>query len=573
MNVNINGFNNITIGDEWIGDGKAFDTNGSYKRIGDTDNNTSIDFIHDSQTSQGIQNAGLTVPFGGGAGSDTGWRTASFSIPHLTAGSHTLTLGGYNNDATDGDEDTEIFIDDIVIDIIPSAASLAPGDYTVIVSNQEAFESLYGTDVNIAGEYTGSFLANDGEQIVLEDALGTEIHAFAYEDGWYDITDGGGFSLTLVDPNSTDPNDWDRRGGWRTSYAWGGTPGWDDSGLQLAKDSVVINEVLSHSPAGGDWIELYNTTDNPIPIGGWFLSDDDDDLQKYEIEPGLVLASHGYVVFYEDPNFGMGSDPGMHTPFALNKYEDTVYLTSGFGGEITGLHSADEPFDAADPNVAFGRYVKSEKDGGVNFVPMSENTPREENAYPLVGPIVINEIAYHPDTGDAEFVELLNISNETVKLYDEDLQEPWRFVDDPDEDNRGLEFYFPTTPPIEMEPGEYLLLVKNRTLLEFVFNNNQPFSAELQVYEWGDGKLNNSDERPELQKPGGMINPAERAYIRVDRVSYKDDPPWPTEPDNSNVYTLQREVASEYGNDVINWDWDWGNPYPKHTAGGANPNP
>ena len=38
--------------------------------------------------------------------------------------------------------------------------------------------------------------------------------------------------------------------------------------------------------------------------------------------------------------------------------------------------------------------------GGVKFVAMSENTPGAENAYPLVGPIVINEIAYHPDDED-----------------------------------------------------------------------------------------------------------------------------------------------------------------------------
>jgi len=567
MNVTINGFP-VSGSTSWTGD--SFLGSGVLARIGDSDNDVATDFENQSD-SRGVQNTGLTTPFGGGVITDSGWQTGSFLIPEMSAGPHTLTLGGYNNDASAGDEDTEVFIDDIIINTFPAAVSLASGEYTVVVSNQEAFELLYGQGVNISGEYTGSLLANDGEQIVLEDALGTEIHSFEYEDGWYDITDGGGFSLTLVDPNSTDPSDWDRRGGWRTSYAWGGSPGWDDAGLQLSEDSVVINEVLSHSPSGGDWIELHNTTDNPIPIGGWFLSDDGDDLQKYEIEPGLVLASHGYVVFYEDPNFGMGSDPGMHTPFALNKYEDTVYLTSGFGGEITGLHSADEPFDAADPNVAFGRHVKSELDGGVNFVAMSENTPRTENANPLVGPIVINEIAYHPDTGDAEFVELLNISNETVILYDEDSQEPWRFVDDPKESDRELEFYFRTTPPIEMAPGEYLLLVKDRTLVEFVFNNNQPFPSELQVYEWGDGGLSNSDERPELQKPGGMINPSERAYIRVDRVSYKDDPPWPTLPDNSNVYTLQRKVASEYGNDVINWDWD--DPYPTHTAGGANPSP
>ena len=46
----------------------------------------------------------------------------------------------------------------------------------------------------------------------------------------------------------------------------------------------------------------------------------------------------------------------------------------------------------------------------------------------------------------------------------------------------------------------------------------------------------------------------ERMYIRVDRVTYDNDPPWPTEPDGSSDYTLRRKVAGDYGNDVINWE-------------------
>ena len=63
--------------------------------------------------------------------------------------------------------------------------------------------------------------------------------------------------------------------------------------------------------------------------------------------------------------------------------------------------------------MAFGRYVKSMLDGGVDFVAMDHNTPNDLNSGPKVGPIVFTEIMYNPNTtntGD-EYIELKNISS------------------------------------------------------------------------------------------------------------------------------------------------------------------
>ncbi|MHC4676436.1 MAG: lamin tail domain-containing protein, partial [Planctomycetota bacterium] len=63
---------------------------------------------------------------------------------------------------------------------------LDPNEHVVVVKNRTVFEDQYGTSVNIAGEYTGS-LANDGEQIMLVDAIGRTILDFEYKDGWRSI--------------------------------------------------------------------------------------------------------------------------------------------------------------------------------------------------------------------------------------------------------------------------------------------------------------------------------------------------------------------------------------------------
>jgi len=260
------------------------------------------------------------------------------------------------------------------IDFTLPDVELESGEYAVVVNNPASFAIFAAEDPNIPGDlqilgaYEGS-LDNGGEEIELQDAVGQIIHDFDYEDSWYDITDGEGFSLTIKDPAGTDPNLWDAKQGWRPSARVGGSAGWDDTETIPAIGSIVINEILAHSHAAEpDWIELHNTTNKPINIGGWFLSDNNDDdpnRTKYEIAEGKSIGANGYIVFYEDQHFSNETDPGCHEPFALSEGGETLYLQSGLGGELTGYYD-DEQFGASETNVAFGRYQKST--GTFNFI-------------------------------------------------------------------------------------------------------------------------------------------------------------------------------------------------------------
>ncbi len=106
---------------------------------------------------------------------------------------------------------------------------LAPGDCVLVVRDIAAFEARYGGGFNIAGQYAGS-LSNGGERVVLNDAVGHVIADFRYEDDWYDLTDGLGYSLTLSDPLGTDVAGLSDKDAWRISTSAGGSPGFDESG-------------------------------------------------------------------------------------------------------------------------------------------------------------------------------------------------------------------------------------------------------------------------------------------------------------------------------------------------------
>ena len=60
------------------------------------------------------------------------------------------------------------------------SGSLAAGDRIVVVEDTLAFESRYGTDVNVAGQWTGG-LDNNGELLTLRDSTGADIERFEYD--------------------------------------------------------------------------------------------------------------------------------------------------------------------------------------------------------------------------------------------------------------------------------------------------------------------------------------------------------------------------------------------------------
>jgi hypothetical protein len=104
------------------------------------------------------------------------------------------------------------------------ALELPAQAYTVLVRDQEAFQSRYGMIPAVAGQYTGK-LANSGERIGLTDAVGKTIHDFRFRDGWYNSTDGSGNSLEIDDPLHTPVEQWDDKASWRPSTQSGGSPG------------------------------------------------------------------------------------------------------------------------------------------------------------------------------------------------------------------------------------------------------------------------------------------------------------------------------------------------------------
>lgn len=418
----------------------------------------------------------------------------------------------------------------------PNGTTISPGEFVVLVRNPTAFATKY-PGVQVGGVYTGN-LSNGGETLTMVHAPGAPLFSVNYSDAapWATPPDGNGFSLVPQNANlNHDPND---AANWRASANPGGSPGADDLAPFLAP--ILINEVLPHTdPPLLDSVELFNPTTNSVDIGNWFLTDERTAPFKYRIPAGTMISAGGYRVFTE---IQFNANPGSATNFLLNSHGEEIYLYSAdVSGNLTG-YSHGLSFGAAENGVSFGRYVTSRSES--KYPAQISNTLGSPNSGPRVGPVVINEIRYHPLAGDAEFIELKNISGSPVKLYDPLVPaNTWKL--------NGVGFSFPMN--VELPAGGLLVLSATDPVAFRAANN---VSANVPIFGPYSGVLQDNGELLQLQRPDKPDTNANNVvtvpYITVDEVRYTDQWPWPTNAANTGA-SLERFVSAAYGNDPINW--------------------
>lgn len=337
------------------------------------------------------------------------------------------------------------------------------------------------------------------------------------------------------------------------------TPG---SGNFLPLKTVFINEVLSHSePPLEDAIELHNASNAAVEIGGWYLSDSAREPRKFQVPANTLIPPRGYTVFYE---YQFHAEAAQK-PFSLSATKGgTVFLTQAVDGVLNG-YRAFAPFGAAENGVSFGRFETS---NSLHFIPMASRsfgveTPSAveefrmgsglENPYARIGPVVINEIMYHPQGTNAalEYLELHNITSADVSLFDSlNPKDTWRI-------RKGIDFEFAAGTLIP--PGGYLVVVSFSP-------EEDPMELDVFQREYGShpllvgpyrGRLNNGGEAIELLKADTPIRtPGPELgftpYVVVDRVDYLNTAPWPETASRSG-FSIQKLNSTRYGNDPAEW--------------------
>lgn len=436
----------------------------------------------------------------------------------------------------------------------PIGTRLAAGSFAVLASQRLAFNTKY-PNVVLKGVYT-NHLANSGDTLELRHAVGTLISkvSFLDEAPWPVAADGRGFSLVPMNANlNANPDD---PRNWRTSSKIGGSPGQDDADLNLPP--ILITELVAHTdPPQLDTVELFNPGSTDANLSGWFLTDDRTNPKKFKLPNPSIVPAKGYLLLNETRfnSFSSGTNA-----FTFSSHGEEVYLYSAnASGELTG-YSDGFSFPASENGVSLGRHTNSV--GEIQYPPQRTMTLGSSNAGPKVGPVVINEIRFQPTPGEAEFIELKNITSASIKLFDPAFPtNRWRV--------EGIDFDFPTGITI---PAQGLLVLTSSDPTAFRTRYGIPQSvAVLGLYP---GTLQDNGElirlvrpdQPDLATDGSVVVP----YLEVDAIRYNDKLPWPTNAAGFGP-SLEKIDATAYGNDVINWRASPGPASPGYENNGNRP--
>lgn len=146
------------------------------------------------------------------------------------------------------------------IDFTFAPSTWIPGrGYLVVCANLTVFQATYGTDVPVAGAFSGK-LDSDGETVVLSNNGGGEVVRIKYSDRgkWPSSPAGTGHTLSLKRPhlNPSEPESW------APSLEIGGTPG----RINFNAGGIEESELIS---LGADWNYKKGTAEFSSPTDGW----------------------------------------------------------------------------------------------------------------------------------------------------------------------------------------------------------------------------------------------------------------------------------------------------------------
>ncbi|MEM1324969.1 MAG: lamin tail domain-containing protein [Bacteroidota bacterium] len=218
---------------------------------------------------------------------------------------------------------------------IASSVVVPAMGYVVLGANAD--QTMNG-GVEVDYEYSSFGLTNSEDEIILE-CDGTEIDRVNYNDDDFPIEAG---VSTNLNPDFLNALDNDSGENWcEATSAYGdgdlGTPGEANDACPLPlmcaeSGDLVISEFLADpdtvSDANGEWIEIYNSTNDSINLKGYFLNDKAGTAE--EITEDVIVPPMGYVILARnaDPteNGGVDADYEYSTSINLTNSEDQILL-------------------------------------------------------------------------------------------------------------------------------------------------------------------------------------------------------------------------------------------------------
>ena len=316
----------------------------------------------------------------------------------------------------------------------PAGTILRPRFYALVVEDRAVFQTAYGANRPVVGEYTGH-LDQDGETLKLvrpgtDSASEVVVNEVTYGTTapWPTTAEQPGASLQIRDADQDD----NRVANWAIAVPdqTPATPGFGNSVAETLPPfpPLWLNEVQPVNQLGPadhlghrhPWVELYNGGPTNVVLDGLALSDNLTDLARWPFPAGVMVPAHGFRVVWLDGESGESTDDELHAGFSLGASAGFLALARDVAGAPQLLDYLPIPPLLADRS--FGSYPDGRIGGRRSF---DYSTPGAAND-PAVAPVqvVINEwmadnqttLADPADGKFEDWFELYNAGNADADL-------------------------------------------------------------------------------------------------------------------------------------------------------------
>ena len=160
--------------------------------------------------------------------------------------------------------------------------------------------------------------------------------------------------------------------------------------LKVVPQDIIINEFMSsntntifdYDNESSDWIELYNIDTAIHNLQGYYLSDDENELDKWAF-PYINISPDSFLLIWASDKDTIYSNGEIHTNFKIKSSGEEIYLVNPDGTTII----SQSPAQALPANISFGHIPENTSE----WFFFNEATPGEPNTT-----IAYSEIADEP---------------------------------------------------------------------------------------------------------------------------------------------------------------------------------
>jgi hypothetical protein len=119
----------------------------------------------------------------------------------------------------------------------------------------------------------------------------------------------------------------------------------------FAQASVRINEfmadngesLLTSAGEASDWIELYNSSSEPVDLSGWHLTDSINKPTKWQFPEGVIIPADSYLIVFADSSDESWVDGELHSNFSLSKSGEYLGLIMPDGETVVHEYAPEFP--------------------------------------------------------------------------------------------------------------------------------------------------------------------------------------------------------------------------------------